>query len=159
MNAKVTIIVPVYNTADYLQNCIDSINNINFNSYQVIFIDNYSNDGSYEILKKNQNNIKIFKADASKINQWKKKINIKGKKTIFFFWFLLHEISKNKKSIIIDYLKSIKKNFPNSTIVICELTKQNDIILQENCEKSLMPEYLLFHDFSGQGVLSFSDYK
>ena len=55
MNAKVTIIVPVYNTADYLQNCIDSIKNINFNSYQVIFIDNYSNDGSYEILKKNQN--------------------------------------------------------------------------------------------------------
>lgn len=111
------------------------------------------------IKKKNRNNIKIFKADASKINQWKKKINIKGKKTIFFFWFLLHEISKNKKSIIIDYLKSIKKNFPNSTIVICELTKQKDIILQENCEKSLMPEYLLFHDFSGQGVLGFSDYK
>ena len=28
MSAKVTIIVPVYNTADYLQNCIDSIKNI-----------------------------------------------------------------------------------------------------------------------------------
>ncbi len=55
MNAKVTIIVPVYNTADYLQNCIDSIKNINFNSYQVIFIDNYSNDGSYKILQKNHN--------------------------------------------------------------------------------------------------------
>ncbi len=55
MNTKVTIIVPVYNTVDYLQNCIDSIKNINFDSYQVIFIDNYSNDGSYEILKKNHN--------------------------------------------------------------------------------------------------------
>ena len=55
MNAKVTIIVPVYNTADYLQNCIDSIKNINFKSYQAIFIDNHSNDGSYEILKKNYN--------------------------------------------------------------------------------------------------------
>ena len=49
MSAKVTIIVPVYNTADYLQNCIDSIKNINFNSYQVIFIDNHSKDGSYEM--------------------------------------------------------------------------------------------------------------
>ena len=39
MNAKVTIIVPVYNTANYLQNCIDSIKNINFDSYHVIFID------------------------------------------------------------------------------------------------------------------------
>ena len=66
MNAKVTIIVPVYNTADYLQNCIDSIKNINFDSYQVIFIDNYSNDGSYEILKKNHN--KKFKIIRNKKN-------------------------------------------------------------------------------------------
>ena len=66
MNAKVTIIVPVYNTADYLQNCIDSIKNINFNSYQVIFIDNCSNDGSYEILKKNHN--KKFRIIRNKKN-------------------------------------------------------------------------------------------
>tara|TARA_E500000178_G_scaffold351429_1_gene412498 strand:- start:1066 stop:2064 length:999 start_codon:yes stop_codon:yes gene_type:complete len=66
MSAKVTIIVPVYNTADYLQNCIDSIKNINFNSYQVIFIDNHSKDGSYEILKKNRN--KKFRIIRNKKN-------------------------------------------------------------------------------------------
>lgn len=66
MNAKVTIIVPVYNTADYLQNCIDSIKNINFESYKVIFVDNHSNDGSYEILKKNYN--KKFRIIRNKKN-------------------------------------------------------------------------------------------
>ena len=66
MNAKVTIIVPVYNTANYLQNCIDSIKNINFDSYHVIFIDNCSNDGSYEILKKNH--IKKFRIIRNKKN-------------------------------------------------------------------------------------------
>ncbi len=66
MNAKVTIIVPVYNTADYLQKCIDSIKNINFDSYQVIFIDNHSNDGSYEILTKNYN--KKFRIIKNKKN-------------------------------------------------------------------------------------------
>ena len=111
------------------------------------------------IKKKNGNKINIFKADASKIISWKNKIKGKEKKTILFFWFLLHEISNNKKSIVIDYLKRIKKNFPGAKIVICELTRQQDSILQENCEKSLMPEYLLFHDFSGQGVLSYSDYS
>ena len=83
----------------------------------------------------------------------------KGKKTVFFFWFLLHEISNNKKSVIIDFLKNVKKKFPNSKIVICELTKQSKEIFEINSEKTLMPEYLLFHDFSGQGVLSFLDYK
>ena len=71
---------------------------------------------------------------------------------------MLHEISDNKGSKIINYLKSVKKNFPDATVVVCELTKQSENIFKKNCEKSLMPEYLLFHDFSNQGILSFSDY-
>ncbi len=118
---------------------------------------------SAEKIKKYRSNNRLFffKEDASKINRWEKKISkyIKEKKTVFFFWFLLHEISTNKKSVIIKYLKNIRKKFPNSQIVICELTKQSDKVFKMNSEKSLMPEYLLFHDFSGQGVLSFSDYK
>ena len=51
MSPKVTIIVPVYNTARYLGDCIRSLENIDFDSYEVIFIDNNSNDGSYKILK------------------------------------------------------------------------------------------------------------
>jgi len=135
--------------------------NNNFNNKNLYGFDmSLTSVRSAKLIKKNNSNkINIFKADASNINKWKKKIKIKNKKVIFFFWFLLHEISKNKKSIITNYLKDIKKNFPNSKIVICELTKQKDVILRDNCEKSLMPEYLLFHDFSGQGVLSYTDYK
>ena len=114
-------------------------------------------------IKKNypKNKISIFQEDASKVNSWSTKIKkmTKKKKTIIFFWFLLHEISDNKISKIISYLKSVKKNFPDATIVVCELTKQSVNILKKNCDKSLMPEYLLFHDFSNQGILSFSDYR
>ncbi len=135
--------------------------NNNFNSLNLYGFDVSSTSVSSAklIKKKNGNKIKIFRADASKISSWKKKIKGNGTKTILFFWFLLHEISNNKISTIIDYLKNIKKNFPGAKVVICELTRQQDLILQENCEKSLMPEYLLFHDFSGQGVLSYKDYN
>ena len=66
MKSKVTIIVPVLNTADFLEKCIESIKKINFQSYQVIFVDNCSSDGSYEILKKNRN--KRFKIVKNKKN-------------------------------------------------------------------------------------------
>ena len=66
MSFKVTIIVPVFNSANYLQRCIESIKKINFQSYQVIFIDNCSSDGSYEILKRNRN--KKFKILKNKKN-------------------------------------------------------------------------------------------
>tara|TARA_B100000579_G_scaffold310405_1_gene260023 strand:- start:1047 stop:2075 length:1029 start_codon:yes stop_codon:yes gene_type:complete len=108
-----------------------------------------------------KNKINIFKEDASKVSTWSNKINkmTKKKKKIIFFWFLLHEISDNKSSKIIKYLKDVKKNFPDATLVACELTKQSVNIFKKNCDKSLMPEYLLFHDFSNQGILSFSDYR
>ena len=113
------------------------------------------------IKRNNSNKLFIFKEDASKYVKWAKKIAnfTKGKKTVFFFWFLLHEISKNKKSVIVSFLKNIRKKFPNTKIVICELTRQSEDIFKLHSEKTLMPEYLLFHDFSGQGVLSFSEYQ
>lgn len=51
MSPKVTIIVPVYNTARYLIDCVKSLENLNFNSHEIIFIDNNSNDDSFKILK------------------------------------------------------------------------------------------------------------
>ena len=62
MRPKVTIIVPVYNTARYLESCIESLKKIDFNSYEVIFIDNHSSDGSFEILKKiDKKNFKVYR--------------------------------------------------------------------------------------------------
>lgn len=52
MHPDVTIIIPVFNTAKYLNECIKSLMLIKFSSIEVIFIDNNSTDGSFEILKK-----------------------------------------------------------------------------------------------------------
>ncbi len=62
MSPKVTIIVPVYNTARYLVDCVKSLENLDFDSYEVIFIDNNSNDNSFNILKNiKKKHFKIFK--------------------------------------------------------------------------------------------------
>ncbi len=44
-----SIIVPVYNTAKYLYNCIESILEQSFCDYELILVDDGSNDGSGEI--------------------------------------------------------------------------------------------------------------
>lgn len=56
MNSLVSIIIPVYNSEKYLQQCYDSIKNQTYKNIEIIFIDDGSSDDSYRLLKKFQRN-------------------------------------------------------------------------------------------------------
>lgn len=61
---RVSIIVPVYNVADYLQECLESILQQNFSNYEIICVDDASTDNSRDILDiyaKNYNIIHVIK--------------------------------------------------------------------------------------------------
>lgn len=58
---KISVIVPVFNSEDYLEKCLDSILNQTLNDIEIILIDDGSTDASLEIIKqyeKKYNNIK-----------------------------------------------------------------------------------------------------
>ncbi len=60
---KVSIVVPVYNTSKYLNECIDSLLNQSFNDLEIICINDGSTDNSLDILKKYENtysNIRVY---------------------------------------------------------------------------------------------------
>ena len=70
MTAKISVIMPVYNTASFLKEAIDSILNQTFIDFEFIIIDDFSDDWSYEILKNYQekdNRIKLFRNEK---NMW-----------------------------------------------------------------------------------------
>lgn len=59
----ISIVVPVYNSSKYLQECIDSCLNQTFQEFEIILVDDGSTDSSFEILKSNatrDNRIKYF---------------------------------------------------------------------------------------------------
>lgn len=47
--AEISVIVPVYNVEPYLENCIESILNQTFWDFELILVDDGSNDGSRNI--------------------------------------------------------------------------------------------------------------
>lgn len=51
MNKKISIIVPVYNVEEYLNQCLDSLVNQTYQNLEIICINDGSADGSLEILK------------------------------------------------------------------------------------------------------------
>lgn len=50
-NPKVQIVVPVYNAAEYLRKCLDSIKNQTYTNWEAILIDDASEDNSRDIIR------------------------------------------------------------------------------------------------------------
>jgi SAM-dependent methyltransferase len=98
--------------------------------------------------------------DAVDVNKWGKEVlSIAGKANVIIsMWFLLHEISRAKPGNLINFFGAIHKIFPSAPIVVGEVVCQGDDVLVKNHESSLMPEYLFFHEMSGQGILLWHEY-
>ena len=65
---KVSIIVPVYNTSEYLKNCIDSLLAQTLNEIEIIAVNDGSTDNSFQILKE-------YQAQHSRLSQQTKDID------------------------------------------------------------------------------------
>ena len=48
---KLSVIIPVFNTEQYLKACIESVISQSFTDFELICVDNHSTDGSLEIMK------------------------------------------------------------------------------------------------------------
>lgn len=53
---KVSVIIPVYNTRLYLQECVDSILEQSLDSFEIIIVDDGSTDGSIELIREYERN-------------------------------------------------------------------------------------------------------
>ncbi|MEM2974217.1 MAG: glycosyltransferase [Candidatus Micrarchaeia archaeon] len=57
---SVTILVTLKNAASTIKPCIDSLLKLDYNNYEILVVDAFSTDGSYEILKKYGKKIKLY---------------------------------------------------------------------------------------------------
>jgi SAM-dependent methyltransferase len=100
-------------------------------------------------------------SDALDVTNWSKEvINKAGTANIVIsMWFLIHEISKGNPDNVVEFLGHIHELFPTTSIVIGDVISQPDDTLSNNNLRSIMPEYLFFHEMSGQGILRWDEYQ
>ena len=57
----ISVVVPVYNVEDYIEECLESIEKQSFSSYEVILVDDGSKDSS----------VRIAQGYVDRLNNWK----------------------------------------------------------------------------------------
>ena len=108
-----------------------------------------------------QAEIVTFCADASDIPSWSQPLLqfVQSRSLVISMWFLLHEISHRDPENVVRFLTEVHRRFPKSSLIVGELVRQRAELLARHRKELLMPEYLLFHDLSEQGVLSWQEYQ
>ncbi len=111
----------------------------------------------------NKKNLKLVQTNALNTDKWInwliKNYDTKKQTIIISMWFIIHEISKKKVNKIISFFRKIKKKIPSAKILLGEIVEPEQRILDEKKYDSIMPEYMFFHNLSGQGVFSYKELK
>lgn len=95
MQALVSIITPVYNSEKYLRQCIDSVLSQTYSNWELLLIDDCSQDGSIDLIEEYlvDSRIKLFKNDVNQGPALTRNVgldNAKGEYIVFLdsddFW-------------------------------------------------------------------------
>lgn len=71
--AKVSVVVPAYNSESYIKKCLDSILNQTFKDVEIIVVNNGSTDKTEDIVKSYKNKVKLFNLKNPSISEARNK--------------------------------------------------------------------------------------
>jgi 2-ketoarginine methyltransferase len=74
-------------------------------------------------------------------------------------WFVVHEYSGSDPKTVIRFFQQVRSALPKAEIILGEINALPPELLAEHHESSIMPELLLFHDLSRQGVLTWETWQ
>ncbi len=57
----VSIVITNYNDLEYIKGCLDSLDNLTYKNFEIIFVDNNSSDNSVAFVRNNYKNVKVIR--------------------------------------------------------------------------------------------------
>jgi len=109
----VSVVIPVYNSERYLEECLDSVISQTYQNIEIIVVDDGSTDSSSDILKKYSDKVNVFSQKnnglASALN-----LGISEMKGRWFKWFSPDDVMYSRT---IETLVDEIKKLPDNTII------------------------------------------
>lgn len=97
--------------------------------------------------------VSVCCASADAIDSWSTRFEYDSG-TVVAMWFVLHEFVDSAPSRAIDFFRRLAAKLPDADVLIGEIVAVDPASLAAAHSETVVPEFLLFHQLSGQGVLS-----
>ena len=127
-NKKFSIIIPNYNKAQYIKECLDSVMNQTFKNYEVIFIDDCSSDSSLQIASEYKD-ITILKTKKRSQAGGARNLGLKKAKGEYIVFLDSDDYFTDKYS-----LERLANHITDEDLVFINYTKNNFGIISEIIE-------------------------
>ncbi|WP_404308256.1 methyltransferase domain-containing protein [Neorhodopirellula lusitana] len=95
-------------------------------------------------------------ANAGNVSAWKCKV---GMPDVASLWFVVHEFCDGSADSVINFFKALRDAFPTTDILVGEIVSHAPSALADSRANSALPEFLLFHELSGQKPLSWAQWQ
>ena len=124
-NKKFSIIIPNYNKAPYIKECLDSVMNQTFKNYEVIFIDDCSTDNSLEIAN-SYKNVTVLKTKRNSQAGGARNLGMKKAKGEYIVFLDSDDYFTDKYS-----LEKLVNHITDEDLIFINYTKNNFGIITE----------------------------
>jgi SAM-dependent methyltransferase len=96
--------------------------------------------------------------DGVDVAGWLRQISPSSEPTVLALWYVVHEFTKDRVECAVDFFRSLHAHLPTAEVILGEIVNIAPEILADNHPASIMPEFLLFHALSGQGVFTWDQH-
>ena len=149
-NIIISVIVPIYNVEEYLEECLESIQNQTYTNIEVIMINDGSTDGSKEICERFCQQDNRFKL-VTQENQGASVARNRGVKESNGDYIMFVDSDDVVKDNIVEVLLSYMKT--DVDIVECKSTRCKEELFENN------PVNIIFEGESTEAIIKSIEYK
>lgn len=149
-NIIISIIVPIYNVEEYLEECLESIRNQTYTNIEVILVNDGSTDGSKEICERFCQQDNRFKL-VTQENQGASVARNRGVKESNGDYIMFVDSDDVVKDNIVEVLLSYMKT--DVDIVECKSTRCKEELFENN------PVNIIFEGDSTEAIIKSIEYK
>jgi SAM-dependent methyltransferase len=98
-------------------------------------------------------------ADGMDVPSWHGRVPTGPDPVIVSLWYVVHEFAGADMSKVVSFFQVLNELLPEADVILGEIVNLPPPLLASSHLDSIMPEFLLFHALSGQGVFTWHQHQ